>query len=169
MGVEYRFVDRWFVPAPLEEVYDLVGDQLAYPRWWGDVFLRVTGDSGPPRPGRRASILSRGFLPYKLRWNAELTEVERPRRLVMRLSGDFEGGGTWILEEAEGGTDATLDWRPVVEKPLVKHLTPVLRPLFRQSHVWAMRRGQQHVLELVRNGHLQQPGEAGGESFPPVR
>lgn len=45
---------------------------------------------------------------------------------------------------------ATLDWRPAVEKPLVKHLTPVLRPLFRANHLWAIRRGQEGILEYMR-------------------
>jgi uncharacterized protein YndB with AHSA1/START domain len=35
----YEFVDRWFVPAPVEDVYDVIGEPLEYPRWWGDVFL----------------------------------------------------------------------------------------------------------------------------------
>ena len=74
MAAQYRFVDTWIVPAAIEEVYDILGDQLAYPSWWGDSFLEVTGDEGPPRPGRRASVLARGFLPYKIRWHAVSVE-----------------------------------------------------------------------------------------------
>jgi uncharacterized protein YndB with AHSA1/START domain len=161
MPAEYQFVDRWFVPAPVEEVYDLIGDQLSYPSWWGEVFLSVTGDGGPPRPGRRASVVAKGFLPYKLHFDAETTEAERPRKITMRLSGDFQGGGFWTFTEQGDGTEAVLDWRPIVEKPFVKHLTPVLRPLFRANHNWTMRRGQEAALRLVRDGHLRQPGEAG--------
>ena len=151
MRAEYQFVDRWFVPgARIEDVYDVIGEQLEYPKWWGDVFLAVTGDEGPPRPGRRASILSRGFLPYKLRWSSEIVEAQRPRGFRMTVSGDFVGGGEWTLEEVDGGGSATLDWRPVVEKPFVKQLTPVLRPLFRVNHVWAMRRGQEGIVEYMR-------------------
>jgi uncharacterized protein YndB with AHSA1/START domain len=151
MAARYQFVDRWFVPgASVEEVYDVIGEQLEYPSWWGNVFLSVTGDDGPPRPGRRASIVSKGFLPYKLRWDTEIVEVERPRRILMTLSGDFEGSGEWKLEDADGGTSATLDWRPAVEKPFVKELTPVLRPLFRANHKWAMRRGQEGILGYMR-------------------
>jgi hypothetical protein len=60
---EYRFVDRWFVNAPVDVAYDVIGDTLGYPRWWGDVFTGVEGDGGPPRPGRHVRIVSRGFLP----------------------------------------------------------------------------------------------------------
>jgi hypothetical protein len=62
----YHFVDRWFVPFPVEDVYDVIGDATAYPTWWGDVFLEIGGDDGPPRPGRRSTITAKGFLPYKL-------------------------------------------------------------------------------------------------------
>lgn len=150
MPAQYQFIDRWYVPEPIGDVYDVIGDQLDYPSWWNKAFLSVTGDEGPPRPGRRASIVSKGFLPYKLRWEAEVVEAERPRGFRMTVSGDFVGGGEWTLEEAEGGTRATLDWRPAIEKPFVKQLTPILRPLFRANHKWAMRRGQEGILEYMR-------------------
>lgn len=163
MGAEYRFVDRWYVPgASVEEVYDVIGDQLSYPRWWGDVFLEVEGDSGPPRAGRVARIKARGFLPYRLRFTGETIAAERPRFIRMRLSGDFEGGGQWTFEQAEDGAHATLDWRPVVERPLVRNLTPVLRPLFRANHDWTMRRGREHIAaEVLARRSGKQPVETG--------
>ena len=33
MSAEYEFVDRWFVPASVEDVYAVIGEQLEYPRW----------------------------------------------------------------------------------------------------------------------------------------
>jgi uncharacterized protein YndB with AHSA1/START domain len=147
----YHFVDRWFVAAPVEDVYDVIGEPLEYPVWWGDVFPEMGGDPGPPRAGRRTTIVARGFLPYKLRFASEVVAAERPRLIEMTLSGDFEGGGTWQFEPAEGGTNATLDWRPIVQKPLVRSLTPVLRPLFRANHTWTMKRGERHIADYMEN------------------
>jgi hypothetical protein len=144
----YRFVDRWFVPGPVDEVYERVGDTLSYPSWWGDVFVSVDGDGGPPRPGRHVKIVSRGYLPYLLRWEAEVTEADPPRGFVFTMVGDFVGNGSWSFEPGEGGTNATFDFRPRVEKPLVKYLTPVLRPPFRSNHGWAMRRGERGTRTL---------------------
>ncbi len=31
MGAAYRFLDRWLVPAPTEDVYDVIGDILSCP------------------------------------------------------------------------------------------------------------------------------------------
>jgi uncharacterized protein YndB with AHSA1/START domain len=146
---EYRFLDHWFVPAPIEDVYDVVGDVKGYPAWWGEAFLSAEGDDGPPAPGRRISVVSRGYLPYKLRWSVTCTEVEPPKRIASRLEGDFEGSGTWLLEPAPEGTNVALDWRPQVAKPIVRAFTPVSRRLFRRNHAWAMRRGQEHVADEV--------------------
>jgi uncharacterized protein YndB with AHSA1/START domain len=134
-------------------MYDVIGDATSYPRWWGDVFLQVTGDGPPPRAGNKAQVVARGFLPYKLRWQLNVLDVDAPRRITFGVSGDFEGGGEWTFEPADGGTTAQFDWRPIVEKPIVKHLTPVLRPLFRKNHLWTVKRGREHIeeeLELRR-------------------
>jgi hypothetical protein len=146
---EYRFVDRWLVRAALDDAYELVGDTVGYPRWWGDVFLSVEGDDGPPRPGRHVEIVSRGSLPYRLRWEAEVVEVEAPRRFDFTMTGDFVGGGSWTFEPAEGGTDAIFDFRPRVEKRGVKQLSPLLKPVFRWNHRWAMTRGERGVNALL--------------------
>ena len=79
--------------------------------------------------------------------------MEPPYRIESRLHGDFEGTGTWLLERRpDGGTTVLLDWRPRVAKPGVRELSPLLRPLFRSNHSWTMRRGQEHILELLACG-----------------
>jgi uncharacterized protein YndB with AHSA1/START domain len=150
MAAAYRFLDRWVVPHEIERVFAAVGEPLAYPEWWSDVFLAATGDGGPPQPGNRTSVVARGFLPYRLRFTLECVEVEQPTRICSRLSGDFEGTGEWRLREEQDMTHCELDWRPVVAKPFVRQLTPVLRPLFRANHNWTMRRGQQRILERLQ-------------------
>jgi hypothetical protein len=117
----YRFLDRWTIPAPIERVYDAIGDPLRYERWWTNFGL-------------------------------EVLEAERPRRILSRLSKDFDGTGLWTLEETADGTQATLDWRPMVNHPLIKYLTPLLRPLFRSNHNWAMRRGERQLREYLAGG-----------------
>jgi uncharacterized protein YndB with AHSA1/START domain len=147
MPPAYRFVDRWVTAAPIERVYDAIGDPLGYERWWTDFVVRATGDSGPPRPGKKNELLVKAYLPYKVNFGLEVVEAEAPRRILSRLSKDFDGSGEWTLVEANGRTEATLDWRPSVNHALIKYLTPVLRPLFRSNHNWAMRRGERQLNE----------------------
>lgn len=150
MPAAYSFLDRWVVPHPIECVFAAVGEPRRYPEWWSDVFVAAAGDGGPPRAGNEVSVVARGFLPYKLRFTLETTEVETPVRIASVLHGDFEGSGEWRLHEENGVTIAELDWRPIVNKPFVKELTPVLRPIFRSNHHWTMKRGQQRILQYLR-------------------
>jgi hypothetical protein len=149
VAAQYQFVDRWSVAAPLADVYEVMGNTLGYPAWWGDVFVSVEGDDGPPRPGRHATIVSRGFLPYRLRWQAQVVEANAPHSFSFTMTGDFVGGGSWAFSEEDDGTvSATFDFRPRVEKAGVKQLTPVLRPVFRWNHAWAMKHGERGLRKL---------------------
>ncbi|MFN2468200.1 MAG: hypothetical protein ABR521_08765 [Gaiellaceae bacterium] len=79
----------------------------------------------------------------------EVVEADRPRRILSRLSRDFDGTGEWTLHETAEGSEAVLDWRPSVNHALIKYLTPVLRPLFGSNHTWATRRGERQLREFL--------------------
>ena len=145
----YRFVDEWFVPASPEWVYGLLSLPREYPEWWGDAFLEGEGDPGPAAPGKRARLLTRGRLPYRLRWELVCLEATAPARLVSRIEGDFVGEGIWSISPAEGGTRAVLEWNIEVRKGVVRRLTPLLRPLFAWNHRWAMARGLERITALA--------------------
>jgi hypothetical protein len=72
----YRFLDRWVVPAPIERVYDTIGDVLGYERWWTDFVIRATGHTAPPAPGKRNELLVKAYLPYKVNFGLEVIEAE---------------------------------------------------------------------------------------------
>jgi hypothetical protein len=76
----YRFLDRWVVAAPIERVYDAIGDVLGYKHWWTDFVLRATGDEAPPAPGKRNELLVKAYLPYTVDFGLEVIGAERPRR-----------------------------------------------------------------------------------------
>ncbi len=44
---------------------------------------------------------------------------------------------------ADGSTHVRFDWTVHADKPLLKVLTPVLRPLFRWNHDWAIERAKE--------------------------
>lgn len=127
MPPAYRFLDRWVVRAPIHRVYDTIGDVVAYERWWTDFVIRATGDEAPPAPGKRNELLVKAYLPYKVEFGLEVVEAERPRRILSRLSKG----------------------RPSVNHPLIRYLTPALRPLFRSNHSLAMRRGERQIREYL--------------------
>jgi hypothetical protein len=145
----YSFVDEWRVPASIDAVYDVLSCPREYPSWWGDAFLEGEGDPGPAAPGKRARLVTRGLLPYRLRWELVCVEAQAPRLLVSRIHGDFVGEGIWTLTPVDGGTRVVLEWRVEVRKRLIRHLTPLLRPLFAWNHRWAMRRGEERIVALL--------------------
>jgi uncharacterized protein YndB with AHSA1/START domain len=145
----YSFVDAWRVPAPVEAVYALLSCPREYPTWWGDVFLHGEGDAGPAMVGKRARLVTRGRLPYRLEWELVCAEATPPHRLVSHIHGDFDGEGVWTLTPLPEGTLAVLEWRVEVRKPLLRRLTPLLRPVFAWNHRWAMARGRERIVAAL--------------------
>jgi hypothetical protein len=91
----------------------------------------------------RIKAVARGWLPYKLRFEIETIRREKPSLIEFKATGDFETDSSrWILQPEGDGTHVVLDWNPIVEKPIVRMLSPILKPLFDWNHYWTMRRGE---------------------------
>jgi hypothetical protein len=107
-------------------------------------------------PGREGAydLHTKGWRPYTLRWRLVSTRNERPHRLGITASGDFEGEGLWTLvPNGAGGTEVRFDWRIRAEKPLLRRLSWLLKPVFSANHRWAMARGEESLRrELARRG-----------------
>jgi hypothetical protein len=146
MDNEYHFLTRWRVKASAEEVYDILSQPEEYPRWWPSVYLSVRQTTA-----RRVRLVTRGRLPYTLRWEATTTEAQPPNRWTIRATGDFEGRGVWSIVQDGEYADITFDWKISAVKPLLQYLSFALKPLFEANHRWAMEQGRQALLlELAR-------------------
>jgi hypothetical protein len=168
MNNEYKFITSWRVRATAEEVYDLIADPLDYPRWWPSVYLQTRLIEPPNESGlaRRISLHTKGWLPYTLRWESCSIEADRPRRVAIRATGDFNGRGIWTFEQESDFVNVTFDWQLTADKPLLRYLSFLLKPVFSANHVWAMMRGKQSLeLELARR-HAPTP-EARNRVPPP--
>lgn len=150
---DYQFVTRWRLLGTATEVSDILSRPEDYPRWWPSVYLAASllepgnGDG----VGRKVALRTKGWLPYTLSWDLQVTGFHPPHVFEFDAGGDFVGGGRWEIEPAGAWVDVTLDWRVRAEKPLIALLSPVLRPLFDANHRWAMRRGEESLmLELAR-------------------
>lgn len=150
---EYHFVTNWRVPGTVEEVADVLSDATDLPRWWPSVYLDVeeTEPGDEDGIGREVSLYTTGWLPYTLRWQFRVTESDYPHGFVLEAWGDFVGRGAWTLEQDEDHVEVTYDWRIHAEKPLLRRLSFLLRPVFAANHRWAMARGEESLrLELAR-------------------
>ena len=57
----------------------------------------------------------------------------------------------WTFEQDGAFVDITYDWRLRAEKPLLRNLSFLMKPLFEANHRWAMAQGEESLrLELAR-------------------
>jgi hypothetical protein len=163
----YHFISRWRVEGTCREVADVLGDSEALARWWPSVYLDVQ-EVEPPNPrgvGRRAQLLTRGWLPYTIRWEFEVVESRYPRGFTIVARGDFDGRGVWTFEQGGGSVDITYDWWVRAEKPLLRNLSFLMKPLFEANHRWAMSKGETSLrLELERR---RASSDASRAAIPP--
>jgi polyketide cyclase/dehydrase/lipid transport protein len=141
---EYVFVDEWDVDAPQDVVYDVMADARTYPEWWRPVYIAVEGD------GQETLHHFKGRLPYTLKMRARLVREERPRQFEVSVDGDLRGKGIWTFTPKDGATHVRWDWIVFADRPLLRYLTPVLRPLFRWNHVWAVARAREQLEPYAR-------------------
>jgi polyketide cyclase/dehydrase/lipid transport protein len=143
----------WRIKGSDAEVYEILSKPLEFVRWWSDVYLAVRevkpGDADGV--GRVVEMTTKGKLPYTLRWQAEMTAADKPRRMSIRARGDLEGGGEWEFRQEGESVLVTYGWTVLATKPWMIHLAPLLNPVFIWNHRWAMQRGLEGLQrELAR-------------------
>jgi mannose-6-phosphate isomerase-like protein (cupin superfamily)/uncharacterized protein YndB with AHSA1/START domain len=138
----YVFVDEWDVAAPPEAVFAAIADARTYPVWWRPVYIDVESD-GPAELGKESRQHFKGRLPYHLHTRSVITALDAPRTITAEVDGDLRGTGTWTLTPNGAGTHVRFDWQVHADRRLLRVLTPVLRPLFRWNHNWAIARAME--------------------------
>ena len=152
---QYHFISNWRVEGTCGEVADVLGDPLTLARWWPSVYLDVWEVRPPVHladgVGRRVKLHTKGWLPYTLRWQFEVVESRYPHGFTLSATGDFDGTGVWTFEQDGAFVNMAYDWRLRAEKPLLRNLSFLMKPLFEANHRWAMERGEESLkLELTR-------------------
>lgn len=151
----YHFITNWQVKATCKEVYNTLKEADDLKHWWPSVYLdvktRQKGDSNGL--GKIVELYTKGWLPYTLRWQFKVTDV-RPEDysgFSIEAFGDFVGIGVWTFKQVGDMCNIEYDWQIEAEKPLLKYLSFLMKPLFSANHHWAMRKGLESLeLELLR-------------------
>ena len=157
MAAEYEFIDEWDVDAPIDAVFVALADARTYPDWWRPVYLEVDAD-GPPVVGCASRQRFKGRLPYTLTQTSTIIACDAPDSFEVEAVGDLTGHGRWALSERpEGGVHVRFEWRVRADKPLIRLLTPLLRPVFRANHSYAIARAIAGLEPYARARAEQQP------------
>jgi hypothetical protein len=166
---EYHFITRWRLESTIEEISDVLDNAPDLARWWPSVYLAVQqlapGDEAGV--GKVVDLYTKGWLPYTLRWQFRVTESRKPHGFSLEASGDFVGRGIWTCEQDGRWANVTYDWLIRADKPLLRNLSFIMKPIFRANHLWAMARGEESLrLELARR-KAKNPDERARIPEPP--
>ncbi len=149
----YRFLTHWSAKGTCAEAYDILEESLNYPKWWPAVWLHAERISPEDDKGLGGitKFITKGWLPYIIRWNSKSLVKDRPHRLEIQAMGDFVGHGCWTFRQEDGQVRADYLWELSAEKPLLRFLSPLMKPLFSWNHRWTMNKGELSFrLELQR-------------------
>lgn len=169
---QYQFFTRWEVESTPEEVYRILEDVNILCDWWPSVYLdlQVLEKGQPGGVGKHVALYTKGWLPYTLKWAFVVTETSFPTGFSLQAIGDFEGRGIWRFQAIPDTNrcEITYDWRISAEKPLLKYLSFLLKPLFAANHHWAMRQGGKSLkLELLRRNVISEEERINIPAPPP--
>lgn len=155
----FRFEESWEIPgASVDEVYDVLAQGELLPLWWTGVYLEAEKLSPPgaPKVGDRLRVKARGALPYHLNFIIEAAELAPGKRVAVKTLGDFEGRWSAQLTPSVNGAHVDLVWEVTVLRPILRYLSPILRPAFAWNHRWTTPRGEAGLRDYLasrrRNG-----------------
>jgi uncharacterized protein YndB with AHSA1/START domain len=141
----YEIESHWRVLGAIGDVYAVLTDAEALPRWWPEAYSRVAVVAeGDPATGagQVTDIVTRGVLPYDVTWRLEVLETRAPELIRVKASGDVIGVGTWRLAESDGAVELSYLWRVRVGKPWMRAFERLLKRAFVWNHNSVMRRGE---------------------------
>jgi hypothetical protein len=150
MAREYVFRDEWDVDAAIEDVFATLADPSTYPLLWKPVYRNVVS-RGEVGVGHTSDHYFKGRLTYPLRLRGR-DDGARPAAPLRRRGRRRPPRHRCVdVRERDGKTHVRWDWTVHADKPLLRVLTPLLRPLFRSNHNWAVARAREGRELYVRS------------------
>ena len=169
----FHFRSGWELQGNIDDVADLFLQTENICHWWSDCFAatEVIEPGNENADGRVVRLVTRGALPYYLKFNLRISGVEYPNRFVVHSDGNFVGRGVVRLSQSADKVIVNFDWRILFDKPILKYFSRLLRPFFVANHRWIMHRGQIHAHSALTATRCRDSREASaegsGDRLPP--
>jgi uncharacterized protein YndB with AHSA1/START domain len=128
----------WTSSCGSDAVWAALTDVGSYEQWW-PWLERFEGPT--PVVGVTQSAIIRAPAGYRVRYEVQFTEVDRPRRLATTISGDLAGAATIDLESTPSGTTLTFAWHLRAERRLLRLLGRIAAPVLIRGHDRIIERG----------------------------
>jgi hypothetical protein len=143
---QFYFSEYWTFPdASPDEVWAVIADPKLTSKWWHGVYLEsqpLDSNYAKPYVGLQTRVVARGFLPYKVKFITQAEKLQPGKLIEVKTVGDFEGIWRAIISKEVRGTRVDIDWTVTVQKPFIRLLSPILKPLFAWNHYWTTPRGE---------------------------
>ncbi len=147
---EYSFTTIWRIEAPLDSVWEAIYASTDWPRWWPAVSAVDEVRPGDDRGiGNVRRYTFKGKLPYRLSFDLEVTEIDRPRTLAGVASGELAGTGRWTFSHEDSVTTLRYDWNVRTTRWWMNLVAPLARPVFETNHDFVMQRGIEGLGRLL--------------------
>lgn len=149
---DYHFASQWRLESDIDSVASAFLNTEMIPRWWADSFFSVVVKKPGTNIGlgRVIELKTRGWLPYFVRFQLKVVEVRYPEFFCVKSTGDIEGMGSGTLKDFESFVTIDFDWRVRAQRPLLKWLSPLAKPILRSNHYWMMNRGQDSLNRMLQ-------------------
>ena len=149
--MQFDLITDWQFDQPIARVWKLLHEVRHWPEWWPAV-LRVeqVEDGDDEGVGAVNRFVWKTALPYRITFEMRVARVESPMLIEARSVGDLDGRGLWTLREAAGATHVRYRWSVEVQKPWMRALAPLLRPVFAWNHNWVMEQGRVGLERALR-------------------
>jgi carbon monoxide dehydrogenase subunit G len=141
MAARYRFHSTWLIPAPQEIVREVLLDYARYPLWWPQVRSVESTSEG-------MLTVCRSALPYCLTFYATQFVLD-DGTIAAALHGDLDGVAQVRLHTTGSGTRVEYQQEVLLNRPLLRRFSPLLRPAFRFNHALMMRDGHSGLTRYV--------------------
>jgi uncharacterized protein YndB with AHSA1/START domain len=145
----YSFLTTWILDAPREDVWAAIHAVEQWPAWWRGV-KRVDKLEGGNGDGVGALYRHewRSVIPYPVRFETRITNIERPFLIEAEAAGELAGTGRWRFFDGRQ-TVVTYEWNVRTTRPWMNLLAPIAGPVFRWNHNVVMHQGGQGLADLL--------------------
>ena len=145
----YRFLTTWILDAQPEPVWDAIYAIERWPGWWRGVrSVEQVEHGNGDGVGSLYRHEWRSVIPYPVRFETRITQIERPHLIEAEADGELAGTGRWRFF-ADRETAVTYEWDVRTTRAWMNLLAPVARPIFRWNHNVVMHQGGEGLAALL--------------------
>jgi uncharacterized protein YndB with AHSA1/START domain len=145
----YSFLTTRVLDAPRDDVWQAIYEIERWPEWWRGVRSVEQIEHGDEAGiGALYRHEWRSVVPYPVRFETRITQIEPPFLIAADADGELAGTGRWRLFDGRD-TAVTYEWNVRTTRRWMNLVAPVAGPIFRWNHNVVMHQGGQGLADLL--------------------